>query len=574
MSNNLDSITITTIWNYFWRVCREMRESIERTATNVLMVTLHDLAYSIYNAEGQALALPEGIPHRLLTAKLAINHIREKFADDIHPGDVFLANTYIDGAVHLPDWVFLRPVFTDGELTFFCVLGTHVADNGGAQPGSSFLAYDDVAEGFHIPLVKIVKEGVLNRDIMDVILANNREADLMRRECASFIGSISVGDKRLVELVKKYGKETVMETTREMIKRTEAAVRAQIAKWPEGTWYCEATSDTDGKNVDKRVTVKCDLTIKDGELFFDYSKTQDETDGMLNIHDYMTYSTTCCNTFMFLGYELAGYHNEGSTMPIHVITRKGSLVDASEHAKLASGVALTGCLIGEVVTGLLSQALPEKAIAPYGRQVMTGGIGIEFPYTYICFNPPGGAGAVYGNDGYQCCAVGSTMGMMGKTDAEDEMVRFPWVTHVYEFAMDREGAGKWRGAPGLHWEAENCACRSMHITGAWDGFISQANGVNGGDPTHINEAYILKADGSIDPFRQRMMFSDKGDRMISVSSGGAGVGVPSERDPEKVRMDVKNELVSVERAEKVYKVVVDPETFEIDWSATEKLRSN
>jgi N-methylhydantoinase B len=573
--NKPDSVTITTIWSYFWRVCREMRDTVERTATNLLIVTLHDLAYSIYDTDGNSLAVPEGIPHRLLTSDLTIRNIKKKFAGNIHPGDVFLANTCDDGAVHLPDWVYVRPVFCDNELTFFAVMGVHVADNGGAQPGSNFLAFDNIAEGYNIPLCKIIDKNGVREEIFEMILANNRIPDLMRRESAACVGSLGMGEKRLVELARKYGRDTVLACTGEMFVRAESAVRAQIRSWPDGVWRAEASADGDGKNFGKPVTVRCELTIKGDELFFDYSATDPETDGMLNVHDYMTRSTTYCATFLFLGSELARYHNAGSTRPIHVKTAPGTLVDASRNAKLAAGVALTGCLLIEVICSLLSQALPGKAIAPYSRQITANTImlGTTGSGVYVTFTPTAGAGAVYGNDGYQCCCAGSTLGNIGKTNIEDEMTRYPWEYVKYEFATDRHGAGRWRGAPGIDWAIENrFAGRCMHQTGSWDGFLTQAVGVQGGEDSPINEAYVLKADGSKEHFAQKDLFTLPGDRLVTVTGGGAGVGNPWERDPASVAEDVKNEIVSVKRAREVYKVAVDPETFVLNPEATAALR--
>ena len=570
----LDSITITTVWSYFWRVCREMRDTVERTATNVLIVTLHDLAYSIYDADGNVLAVPEGVPHRLLTSRLAIEHIKEKFAGNINPGDVFLANTPTDGAVHLPDWVYIRPVFCEGELTFFAVMGVHVADNGGAQPGSNFLAFDSIAEGYHIPLVKIADKDGIREEVMEMILANNRQPDLMRRESAACMGSLAVGAKRLEELSDKYSRDVVVGCTREMINRAEAAVRKEISTWPEGTWHAEASADSDGMDHTKPVTVRGSLTIKDGELYFDYSDTDPETTGMLNAHDYMTRSTTWCFTFLFLGEELIRYHNEGSTKPIHIKTKPGTLVDASPDAKIAAGVALTGCLLGEVVMSLLSQVRPDKAIAPYSRQITINTITLGRPGVFITFCPSAGAGAVYGNDGYQCCATGSTLGNIGKTNIEDEMIRFPWEYVKYEFTQDGEGAGRWRGAPGIHLQMKNCAPgKCMHQTGSWDGFLSQAKGCQGGEDTHFNKGGIAHADGSYTEFKSVDLFSVPGDILETITSGGAGVGLPCERDEMAVWTDVRNGLVSAERAREIYKVVIDPETLEIDHEATKALRA-
>lgn len=574
MANKLDSVTITTVWSYFWRVCREMRDTVERTATNVLIVTLHDLAYSIYDADGNCLAVPEGVPHRLLTSNLTVRNIKKKFGDNIHPGDVFLANTPDDGAVHLPDWVYVRPVFCDGKLTFFAVMGVHVADNGGAQPGSNFLAFDNIAEGYNIPLVKIADKDGVREEIMEMIMANNRLPDLMRRESAACMGSLAVGAKRLEELSAKYGRDVVVECTQEMYARTENAVRAEIAKWPEGTWHAEASADSDGMDHTKPVTVRGTLTIKGGELYFDYSDTDPETSGMLNVHDYMVNSTTCCFTFLFLGEDLVRYHNEGSKRPIHIKTKPGTLVDASRTAKIAAGVALTGCLLGEVVLSLLSQALPEKAIAPYSRQITANTITLGKPGVFVTFCPSAGAGAVYGYDGYQCCATGSTLGNIGKTNIEDEMTRFPWEYVGYEFVTDNEGAGRWRGAPGIHWAIENHASgKCMHQTGSWDGFSTQAKGCQGGESTHLNKGGVRRADGSYEPFASKDLFTMPGDILETVTSGGAGVGLPAERDPKAVQADVVNQLVSIQRAKDVYRVVIDPATLEVDEAATAALRA-
>ena len=58
-----------------------------------------------------------------------------------------------------------------------------------------------------------------------------------------------------------------------------------------------------------------------------------------------------------------------------------------------------------------------------------------------------------------------------------------------------------------------------------------------------------------------------------MSSGGAGVGDPHERDIDAVVTDVRNEFVSVEAAERIYGVCLDPQTLEVDHDRTEKLRS-
>jgi N-methylhydantoinase B len=573
----LDPVTLATTWHFLQRVCREMRETAERTATNVLVVTLHDMAYGIFDADARPIAIPEGFPNRLISCAFTIKRLKEKFTGHMHPGDVFLSNHPLDGASHLPDWVFCRPVFYKGELVFFTCLGTHVVDTGGAQAGSHFLAFDYIAEGLNIPLIKVVEKGELREDVLELILANNRLPDVMRIEIASLMGSIALGERRLLELLDKYDKETVLACIEEMLNRTEKAVRAKITRWPEGTWYAEATTDDDGATMGVPVTVRCRLTIKNGELALDFSDTDAQVKGMINSYYPTTLSVSVCTTFLFLGTELAAYHNAGSLRPLHVITKKGTIVDCNPGALIAGSPAITGNLVMETVLSVLSQALPNDAIAPYSRLITPIIFGYDPRanglYVYLSFSSAAGAGAVTGYDGYQCACAGGTLGVVGKSDAEDEMVRFPWDTLRYEFQTDLHGAGRWRGAPGIIWEVVNEAGKSISNGGSWDGFCTQAPGQQGGEPTPLNKAYILRGDKEIPITTPHIDVEvEPGDHLVTIAGGGAGVGHPEERNPEAVRKDVRNELVSIKFARDVYKVVIDPNTLEINHESTKALR--
>jgi N-methylhydantoinase B len=145
--------------------------------------------------------------------------------------------------------------------------------------------------------------------------------------------------------------------------------------------------------------------------------------------------------------------------PVHVVTKKGTIVDCYPGALVAGAPAVTGALVVEAVMSCLSKALPDRSISAYSRLIGPILVGHdpagEGLYIYTSFCASAGAGAVSGYDGYQCsCDIG-TLGVVGKSDAEDEMVRFPWNVIRYEYRTDAHGAGKWRGAPGVIWEAVN-----------------------------------------------------------------------------------------------------------------------
>jgi N-methylhydantoinase B len=575
----VDAITLSTTWHYIQRVCREMRETAERTATNVLVVTLHDLAYGIWDAEGRAVAIPEGFPVRLISSAFPIRKTKKKFEGNIHPGDIFLTNLPSDGAVHLADWVFIQPIFYKGELVFWTCMGTHVADNGGAHLGTHFLADDRVAEGLNIPIIKIMERGEWREDVAQFILANNRLPKMMRHEMSSLMGATAVAERRMVELLDRYGKETVYDCIEAMIKRTETAVRKHIKTWPEGTWEAAAQSDGEYKSNGGMITVRCKLTVQDGEATFDFSETDKECSANTNAHYHQTLSLVMCTTFLFLGSELAAFHNEGSMRPIHVITKKGTLVDCTDECLVAEAPAIVGLITTEVVLAVLSQALPELAIAPYSRisnPVLVGrDDSVDGLYVFSSFGANGGTGAVYGYDGYQCACDMSTLGVVGKSDCEDEMARFPWEIIRCEFNTDSHGAGKWRGCPGVIWEAVNVGSDCMNMGGPVDGFFTQGLGQAGGCPTLLNKAYVIH-DGipaELQEPRGRIPLKH-GDYFLIVNGGGAGVGPAEERDPEAVLADVRNELVSVQMAREVYKVAIDPEKMQILEEETERLREH
>jgi N-methylhydantoinase B len=151
-------------------------------------------------------------------------------------------------------------------------------------------------------------------------------------------------------------------------------------------------------------------------------------------------------------------------------------------------------------------------------------------------------------------------------------MRFPWRTRRWEFAQDTSGAGKWRGASGIHWEVENVGGDAGIATGSSDGEIVRAPGALGGEPTP-NSRTVLTRGGENTPLRGHRLYDLKpGDILLKISGGGAGVGNPAERDPEKVRMDVIKEFISIEKARDAYKVVIDPVTLEIDTQKTALLR--
>lgn len=584
MANNtnvkeIDPTTLATTWNYFNRICKEMREFVFRTAINHATARLHDLSVGIWDTQGRAVAIPEGLPGQFIAGGFGIKLILDMYKDRIYPGDVFLTNDpYHGGALHLPDWGFIRPIFYKDELVFMVLSRAHQIDAGGAYPGGYFPgAYDIIAEGLNIPPVKIIERGKENADLLRLIWNNTRNPKGVRVDNYALMSSSKLAEQRLVTLLDKYGKDTVFDCIEEMFTRTEAGMREAIKAMPDGEYYGESSQDNDGTVLDVPVWVRLNLIIKGDTITLDWSKSDPQTKGYVNSSFANTFSLSMAFSFLYGDPALSEYHNWGSMQPFTIIAPEGSVVNPQYPAVLGACPVSVGTQICEAILMALSKAMPKKAIASWAREYAHHIFGNDPRsnklYIYVTFNMCGGPGAVYGYDAYQGGEIITTLGSACKADVEEEEVRFPWLYKRYEYYPDLCGAGKWRGSPGVYWEMENEGEEATITIGNSLGETTQGPGALGGCPTPLNRCHVTRGEEKIPYLVGRIYPLYPNDILTKICGGGAGVGNPIEREPEKVREDVIKEFISIEHARDVYKVVLDPKTFEVDEKATNELRS-
>lgn len=577
---NIDAITLSTIWHSMQSACREVRHVIDRTSQNFLIAQLHDVSAGIWDARAQTVAIPTGLPVQFIAAKFSIKAILDKFAGRIYPGDVFLTNDPYKGhCCHLPDWGFYRPVFYKDELLFFTLARAHQMDTGGSYPGGYFPnGYDIHAEGICIPPVKVFEKGKERQDIFELIWNNVRWPEGVRVDNYALIAATKICEQRIINLIEKYGRETVLGCVEEMVQRTERAVREEIRKMPDGVYTGESATDDDGSELDVPVWVRCKVTIHGDEITVDFSESDPQRKGFVNSVYASTYSNTLATIFLFLDPALAYFHNEGSMNPIQVVAPEGSVVNPRYPATVGASPVNVGTQVMESLLMAMSEAMPGRAIGAWGRHYSHFIYGfdprIKQPYVQVLFEPDGGSGAVRGFDGYEGVTMLVTLGEAVKGDVETIEVRFPWRVETYEFETDSCGAGEWRGASGLRWEMVNEGSPAGMSTGNAEGETVHGVGALGGHPAPFNRAYVQR-DGKEIPIRAHRIYSlQPEDLLVKVTGGGAGVGNPRQREPVKVREDVLNGFVSIEGARKIYGVVIDPVSSEVDLKATQRLRGN
>lgn len=578
-ARRIDPITISTIWHSLRTTCREMRHVIEHTAQSYLIGQLKDVSVGLWRANGDTICMAEGLPSQFLGSRFAIAAMIEKFGNDLSPGDVILSNDPYGGGhtCHLPDWGFFRPIFYRDELLFWTLARGHQEDTGGAFPGGYFPnGYDIHAEGLRIPPIKVIAAGKERSDVFELLWNNVRWPRGTRVDNYSLIAATVRAQERVIGLIEKYGRDTVLGTIDELIERTESAVRAEIRQIPDGTYHGESATDDDGTELGVPVWVRVDVTVAGDEMTLDFSRSDPQRKGFVNCVYALTYGQAITGPILFFDPSIASYHNEGTLRPIHVVAPPGSVVNAQYPATVGASPVSVGTQIMEAVMQALSEAVPERAMAAWARRRGDKTFGFDprtqQPYVRSSFDYDGSGGAVWGFDGYSAAGPLGTLGIVSRGNIEEEEMRFPWRVLHWEFEPDLTGAGRWRGGPGIRWEAMNEGGDGTMATGSSDGEVTVGHGTQGGEPTPLSWTY-LRRNGTDTRVQVHSMVPLKpGDVVVKFGSGGGGVGNPRERDPAAVAADVKKGFVSLEAAASVYAVVLNQETFEIDEDATRALR--
>ena len=479
MRRNIDPTTVATIWHSMQTICKEMRHIVKRTAQNYLIGQLQDMSVGIWGADGATIAVPVGLPVQFLGTTFAVQDLVKKFAGDINPGDVFLTNDPYHGGhnCHLPDWGYIRPIFYKGELMFFVLCRGHQMDTGGSFPGGYFPnGYDIHAEGIIIPPIKVVERGKRAQrrhrsDPQQCALVGRREDRPLCHDRRDH----QVRDGAILALLDMYGKRH-----RDGLRAGNAhAHRDRGARRdpqdPRRRLY-RRSRDRRRRHRARRAGLGARaITVKGDEMTLDLSESDAQRKGFVNSVYAATYGNAIAAAFLYFDPALADYHNQGTMAPIKVIAPLGSVVNCKYPATVGASPVNVGNQVMEAVLEALSKAMPDRAVAAWGKHRGDYVFAVDprtgERYVRTTFDYDGSGGAVWGYDGYQGVSTITALGAVNRGNVEEMEVRVPWRAMQWEIVPDFSGAGRWRGGPGIHWEAVNEGSAGQMATGSSDGDV-------------------------------------------------------------------------------------------------------
>jgi N-methylhydantoinase B len=262
----VDPITVSVIQHRLLAIVEEMGEAMLRTSYSQILNSSRDFSTGICDLDGRLIAQAEHVPIHVGALPWAARSVRDFFAGDIHPGDVFLLNDPYHGGNHLPDLTAFVPVFEDGKPVFWSINRAHQSDIGGATHGAYNAAATEIwQEGIRITPLRLYERGELRRDVMEMIATNVRHPRDFRGDLAAMIGSAHVGERRLLALAAEFGWTITHEAIEAVLDGAERQTRAVIAEWKDGIYKGEAILDDDGHKF-KDVHIRATVTKKGSDL--------------------------------------------------------------------------------------------------------------------------------------------------------------------------------------------------------------------------------------------------------------------------------------------------------------------
>ncbi len=547
----IDAVTTEVLRNKVAGLVDEMHYHFYRSGYSTIIRESRDFSCVILDREGRLIVAPPMFFHGTVYRHFC-GRVLELYGDALAPGDVFVSNhPYEAGLPHVSDMGFVAPVFAEGALIGFAGSIAHKADVGGTMPGStSATATELFHEGLLLPPVRITAGGAPCPDIERLILANSRQPELVAGDIGAQVAATRMGVARLEALAARFGAATVTESFAAILGGAADALRAEIARLPEGSASAEGFMDTDGIELDRMIRMAVTVTVKDGRVAFDFSDSDAQAKGPINLRPSMV--EACCFYALVgcLGPELQ--FNDGCRDVVDFAYAPGTITNATPPAPVSS-YQMANLKLVDVILEALARFRPERAVANAGS---SGALGINWGaaarpgQASLQYEILGSAyGGGFGHDGASCTAT--HLSNLHVTPIEILESEFPCRVTAFELIPDSGGPGAFRG--GLAFRRAYEMLADGTVIRRYDRAKCPPQGIEAGRPGRASR-FVVKA-GT--PEERETPASGRfelkaGDRFYLESAGGGGYGDPAGRDPVRVRRDIEEGYVTPQAAKRDY----------------------
>ncbi|MGB7300307.1 MAG: hydantoinase B/oxoprolinase family protein, partial [Burkholderiaceae bacterium] len=504
MTNPGNDIQNQIMWNRLIAIVEEQAQTLLRTAFSPIVREAGDLSAGVFDCQGRMLAQAvTGTPGHVNSMAESVKHFISHFGvDAMKPGDAYITNDPWLGTGHLNDFVVTTPCFYQGKLIGLFSCTSHLIDIGGIGFGPE--ATDVFMEGLYIPMLPLIQEGKVNQTLIEMIRANTRLPVDTVGDTYALVSCNEVGCERLEQMMAEFNLSDLNDLGNFICDRSEAAVRAEIAKLPNGSWT--NTMVTDG--YDEPVELTATVTMSDDTMHVDFSGSSPVCSKGINVPMAYTTAYTVFGLSCIVASQIP--KNAGSLKPLTVSAPQGTIVNAPKPAPVCSRHVI-GQMLPDVVFGCLHQAIPDRVPAEgcsclwnlnvRGRLKSDEGGAYGFS---MAFTANGGTGARPESDGLSATAYPS--GVKGTPVEIAEQIT-PLIFWRKQFRPGSGGGGKTRGGLGQEIEVQSRIGASFELLAAYDRIDHPARGRDGGQA------------GSAGSVRLRSGVTLKGKGFLTVPAG-------------------------------------------------------
>jgi N-methylhydantoinase B len=551
----VDPVSLSIIGHAFVATAEEMGVNLYRSAHSTIVREVRDMATALFDPDGNTVAMANWIPMLLNAMEPAAQALRRHYDfRRLRPDEALLTNDPFDGGQHVNDILLFTPIIVEDEVIGLSCANVHHLDVGGGSPANNAQATDVFQEGIVFPPMKItLDENWEDSPFGKFFRANIRVPEKTIPDFNAQIAACRTGEARVAALCRKYGKATIVEFQQEIQRYSERIIRGAIEAIPDGDYRGEAYMEDDGTGAAGPFTIRATVRIRGSDMILDFTGTDPQAKGFINIPLASTYAT-CRTTIMSIlqaGHLLV---NAGAFRPIQVIAPYGTLVNPARPA--ATRARTSTCYkIFDAVNYALAPVLPEKVIAP-GFDCQTGismALRREGRFSVLSEVLGAGVGALYNQDGADGMIMHLTNGM--NTPVESVEIEFPFLEILrYGLVEDSGGPGRFRGGLGMERRYRLLAdgiTFGLHS----DRHRHSAAGLFGGAGGSPGACFVERHGKVIHLGSKVSTALQAGDLLTVRSGGGAGYGPVQERDPALVELDLRQERISAEHAARVYGIV-------------------
>jgi N-methylhydantoinase B len=558
-----DPLLMTVLAKRFAAIVREMTISVRKSSRSTAVTNGRDMSCGLLTYDHRLVCTEEGMPIHVMGLEFTTRPITELF-DDVRAGDAYINNCSYTGGTHHADFALCAPVFHNDEPIFWVMVRSHHADTG--MPAATTMdpfAATVFEEGVQLPCVRIRQEYEDKKDIVRMCRMRNRVGHVWYGDYRAQVGGCAIGERRIKELVAKYGVDTIMafiEAWQEYGKRRVVAAIRQI---PKGSWTHETRHDPIPGIADEGVPVRVTVTTDpdEGTITVDARDNVDCIAAGYNLSE--NTANTACRIGVFYNLDPTIPHNDGSIGQIKVLLRDNCVVGRPQFP-VGTSMATTNLndrLINAVL-GCFGQIGPPFGMAEGATELSSGLAVISGKddrrggrtYVDLPILALGTGPAQPGHDGWITWSAPNGGAIMALDSIEIDESLFPIVVESRCLAPDTLGSGEWDGAPGMYLVYRPLSS-SLTFNYAGDGAVFPPKGVLGGRDAAPSKTWLRRADGAMEELPPSHEGTIRlGEGLVMITCGGGGYGPPTSRDPVRVADTVNRRWLSPERAEATYGV--------------------